>query len=66
MMERLILFHKLIEIQNVKLVLICLFRISIGTCGRFTQAELLALFCSLFLVMVWMITGHWILMDGLL
>ena len=43
-----------------------MFRISFGSCGRFTQAELLSLFCSLFLVMVWMMTGHWILMDGLL
>lgn len=40
-------------------------KVSFGTCGRFTQAELLALFCSLFLVMVWMMTGHWILMDAL-
>ncbi|XP_028418490.1 signal peptide peptidase-like 3 [Dendronephthya gigantea] len=40
-------------------------KISFGSCGRFTQAELLSLFCSLSLVMVWMMTGHWILMDAL-
>lgn len=40
-------------------------KISFGACGRFTQAELLALIISLLLVVVWMITGHWILMDAL-
>lgn len=40
-------------------------KISFGSCGRFTKAELLALIISLSLVMVWLVTGHWILMDAL-
>lgn len=44
---------------------ICLFyRISLGFCGRFTCAELMSLFFSAMLVMVWIVTGHWVLMDG--
>ena len=49
---------------NFHILLFLNVRISFGACGRFTQAELLALIISLLLVVVWMITGHWILMDG--
>ncbi|XP_046839970.1 signal peptide peptidase-like 3 [Xenia sp. Carnegie-2017] len=41
------------------------YKISFGSLGRFTHAELLAIICSIFLVGVWMFTGHWILMDAM-
>lgn len=37
----------------------------IGFCGRFTPAEVMSLVCSGVLVMVWIVTGHWVLMDAL-
>ncbi|KXJ27821.1 signal peptide peptidase-like 3 [Exaiptasia diaphana] len=40
-------------------------KISLGCCGRFTCAELMSLFFSAMLVMVWIVTGHWVLMDAL-
>ena len=40
------------------------FRISFGVCGRFTAAELLSFSLSLFIVCIWVLTGHWLLMDG--
>lgn len=39
-------------------------RISFGCCGRFTLAELLSFSLSVMLVMIWVLTGHWLLMDG--
>ena len=40
-------------------------RINLGFCGRFTPAEAMSLVCSAALVMVWIVTGHWVLMDGM-
>lgn len=39
-------------------------RISFGCCGRFTAAELLSFSLSVMLVLIWVLTGHWLLMDG--
>ncbi|CDQ91014.1 unnamed protein product, partial [Oncorhynchus mykiss] len=40
-------------------------KISFGCCGRFTLAELLAFSLSVMLVLIWVLTGHWLLMDGI-
>jgi len=40
-------------------------KISLGMCGRFTLAELLSLSISILVVCVWVVTGHWALMDFL-
>ncbi|XP_023616163.1 signal peptide peptidase-like 3 isoform X1 [Myotis lucifugus] len=40
-------------------------RISFGCCGRFTAAELLSFSLSVMLVLIWVLTGHWLLMDAL-
>ena len=40
------------------------FRISFGCCGRFTVAEMASLLVSAFIVLLWIVTGHWLLMDG--
>ncbi|XP_060584847.1 signal peptide peptidase-like 3 [Ruditapes philippinarum] len=40
-------------------------KISFGLCGRFTAAELMSFFLSFILVCVWVLTGHWLLMDAL-
>ena len=40
-------------------------RISFGFCGRFTGAELLSFSLALLIVCVWVLTGHWLLMDGI-
>lgn len=37
----------------------------ISFCGRITPAEAMSLVCSAVLVMVWIVTGHWVLMDAL-
>ena len=39
-------------------------RISFGICGRFTAAELFSFSLSVSIVCVWVLTGHWLLMDG--
>lgn len=39
-------------------------RISFGMCGRFTAAEIMAFCLSFMIVCVWILTGHWLLMDG--
>ena len=39
-------------------------KISFGICGRFTGAELLSFSMALTIVCVWILTGHWLLMDG--
>lgn len=49
-------------IQSVSYSSYC--RISFGCCGRFTLAELLSFAFSLLLVFIWVLTGHWLLMDG--
>jgi len=38
-------------------------KISLGLCGRFTLAELLSVTVSIGVVCVWVLTGHWALMD---
>merc|ERR1719153_374924 len=38
-------------------------KISLGLCGRFTLAELLSVTVSIAVVCVWVLTGHWALMD---
>ena len=38
-------------------------KISLGVCGRFTLAELLSVTISILVVCVWVLTGHWALMD---
>uniref|UniRef100_A0A8D9AKH9 Signal peptide peptidase-like 3 n=1 Tax=Cacopsylla melanoneura TaxID=428564 RepID=A0A8D9AKH9_9HEMI len=40
-------------------------KISFGVCGRFTSAELLSFSLSLFIVCIWVLTGHWLLMDAM-
>ncbi len=42
----------------------CYFRISFGCCGRFTPAEIVSFCLSFFIVCIWVLTGHWLLMDG--
>nr|CAD7427794.1 unnamed protein product [Timema monikensis] len=38
-------------------------KISFGVCGRFTGAELLSFSLAVFIVCIWVLTGHWLLMD---
>lgn len=40
-------------------------KISLGVCGRFTSAELLSFSISLVVVFIWIMTGHWLLMDAM-
>ncbi|XP_074641000.1 signal peptide peptidase-like 3 isoform X2 [Tubulanus polymorphus] len=40
-------------------------KISFGCCGRFTAAEILSFCLSFFIVCIWVLTGHWLLMDAL-
>ncbi|XP_064612226.1 signal peptide peptidase-like 3 [Liolophura sinensis] len=40
-------------------------KISFGVCGRFTAAEILSFCMSFLIVCVWVLTGHWLLMDAL-
>ncbi|KAK3908632.1 Signal peptide peptidase-like 3 [Frankliniella fusca] len=40
-------------------------KISFGVCGRFTGAELLSFSLALFIVCIWVLTGHWLLMDAM-
>lgn len=39
--------------------------LSMGAIGRFTVAEVLSFVLSLTLVLCWVLTGHWLLMDGI-
>lgn len=39
-------------------------RISFGVCGRFTPAELFSFTLAVSIVCIWVLTGHWLLMDG--
>lgn len=41
------------------------FRISFGVCGRFTVAELVSFSLSATIVCIWILTGHWLLMDAM-
>jgi signal peptide peptidase-like protein 3 len=43
----------------------CTNKISFGCCGRFTSAEVLSFCVSFVIVCVWILTGHWLLMDAL-
>ncbi|XP_796162.2 signal peptide peptidase-like 3 [Strongylocentrotus purpuratus] len=40
-------------------------KISFGCCGRFTSAEIMSFCLSVMLVFLWVMTGHWLLMDAL-
>lgn len=40
-------------------------KISFGVCGRFTAAEIMSFCMSFFIVCIWVLTGHWLLMDAL-
>lgn len=40
-------------------------RISFGICGRFTAAELFSFTLSVSIVCIWVLTGHWLLMDAM-
>lgn len=40
-------------------------KISFGVCGRFTGAELLSFSLSVSIVCIWVLTGHWLLMDAM-
>lgn len=40
-------------------------KISFGIVGRYTPAELLSLTLAITFVSIWVLTGHWILMDAL-
>ena len=39
------------------------FRVSLGVLGRHLPSEVVSFFLSLSLVLSWLITGHWLLMD---
>lgn len=39
-------------------------RISFGVCGRFSAAELFSFSMAVSIVCIWVLTGHWLLMDG--
>lgn len=41
------------------------FRISFGFCGRFTMAEIVSFSLSVSIVCIWILTGHWLLMDAM-
>lgn len=41
------------------------YRISLGVCGRFSAAELVAFSLSVSIVCIWVLTGHWLLMDAM-
>ncbi|XP_043211441.1 signal peptide peptidase-like 3 [Amphibalanus amphitrite] len=40
-------------------------KISFGLCGRYTSAEIVSLGVSVTIVCVWILTGHWLLMDAM-
>lgn len=40
-------------------------RMSFGFCGRFNAAELFSFTLAVSIVCVWVLTGHWLLMDGM-
>lgn len=40
-------------------------RISFGMCGRYTSAEIFSFALALSIVCVWVLTGHWLLMDAM-
>lgn len=40
-------------------------KISFRCCGRFTPAEIMSFCMSFLIVCVWVLTGHWLLMDAL-
>ncbi|CAG2164294.1 unnamed protein product [Oppiella nova] len=40
-------------------------KISFGICGRFTVAELVSFSLSVTIVCIWILTGHWLLMDAM-
>lgn len=40
-------------------------KISFGICGRFTAAEIMSFCLSFLIVCIWVLTGHWLLMDAL-
>ncbi|XP_015910089.1 signal peptide peptidase-like 3 [Parasteatoda tepidariorum] len=40
-------------------------KISFGMCGRFTAAELISFALSVTIVCIWVLTGHWLLMDAM-
>ncbi|XP_047493963.1 signal peptide peptidase-like 3 isoform X2 [Penaeus chinensis] len=40
-------------------------KISFGVCGRFTGAEIMAFCLSVSIVCIWVMTGHWLLMDAM-
>ncbi|XP_055716404.1 signal peptide peptidase-like 3 isoform X1 [Phlebotomus papatasi] len=40
-------------------------RISFGICGRFTAAELFSFSLAVSIVCIWVLTGHWLLMDAM-
>jgi len=40
-------------------------KISFGICGRFTGAEMMSFSLAVTIVCVWILTGHWLLMDAM-
>ena len=40
-------------------------RVSFGYCGRFTIAEIVSFTLSVSIVCIWILTGHWLLMDAM-
>lgn len=40
-------------------------KISFGICGRYTAAEIVSFSLSITIVCVWVLTGHWLLMDAM-
>jgi len=52
------------ETQSCVCVRVPVCRISFGCCGRYSPADVLAVILSFCIVCVWIMTGHWLLMDG--
>ncbi|RWS08850.1 signal peptide peptidase-like 3 [Dinothrombium tinctorium] len=40
-------------------------KVSFGMCGRFTVAEIVSFSLSVTIVCIWVLTGHWLLMDAM-
>ena len=55
----------MLTITNHSLKIIPSHRLSFGLCGRFTIPELVSFSLSVSIVCIWILTGHWLLMDAM-
>jgi len=53
-----------LQVSGYVTLLFCSIRISFGIFGRYTLSEIVAFSLSIALVVIWIITGHWLFMDG--